>query len=102
MTRIFSSAACVFALQVATTAWADQVINDDLIVDGNICTGQDCALFEGFGGSAFNATLKLDSTSNLIWSNDTSEPLSGSPETDWRLYFNEPVVFGREAFYISD
>ena len=36
-------------LQASPISLADQVILDDLVVDGSICVGQDCVNGESFG-----------------------------------------------------
>ena len=50
--KIFRVTAAVFGLiviSISAPATADQVILDDLIVDGSACVGQDCVNGESFG-----------------------------------------------------
>ena len=72
-------AALVMALPPAT-AVADEVILDDLIVDGSVCVGADCQDGEEFDFD----TIRLKATESRIQFQDTS--ISASfPSTDWEI-----------------
>jgi hypothetical protein len=76
---------------------ADQVILDDLIVDGSICVGFDCVNGESFGFD----TLKLKENNLRIKFDDTSN--SGSfPNNDWQLTANDSSNGGANKFSIDD
>lgn len=78
-------------------AAADQVIADDLIVQGSICTGFDCVNNESFGFD----TLRLKENNLRIKFEDTSS--TGSfPTTDWQLTANDSASGGANKFSIED
>lgn len=75
----------------------DQVILDDLIVDGSICVGQDCVNGESFGFDTYRAK-----ENNLrIHFQDTSNSAS-FPGNDWRLKANDSFNGGGNYFGIED
>lgn len=75
----------------------DQVIIDDLIVDGSACIGDDCANGENFGFD----TLRLKENNLRIKFQDTSN--SGSfPSNDWQLTANDSSNGGANKFSIDD
>ena len=75
----------------------DQVIPDDLIVQGSGCFGFDCVNNEAFGVD----TLMLKENNLRIFFNDTSA--SGSfAGNDWRLVANDQVDGGLNRFSIED
>ncbi len=79
------------------TAQADQVIADDLIVDGSACVGMDCVNNEAFGFD----TIRLKENNLRIRFDDTSN--SGSfPSTDWQLTANDSANGGQNRFSIED
>jgi hypothetical protein len=75
-------AALVMALPPAT-AVADEVILDDLIVDGSVCVGADCQDGEEFDFD----TIRLRATEPRIQFQDTSNSAS-FPSTDWEIVVN--------------
>jgi len=76
---------------------ADQVIADDLIVDGSACIGMDCVNGENFGFD----TLRLKENNTRLKFQDTSS--SGSfPSNDWQLTANESDNGGANKFSIDD
>ena len=75
----------------------DQVINDDLIVDGSACIGFDCVNGESFGFD----TLRLKENNLRIHADDTSNSAS-FPPNDWRIVFNETTNGGRSKFSVED
>jgi len=76
---------------------ADQVMVDDLIVQGSICAGFDCVNGENFGAD----TLVLKENNLRIYFNDTSN--SGSfPSNDWRITANDQTNGGANRFSIDD
>jgi hypothetical protein len=75
----------------------DQVILDDLIVDGSICVGFDCVNGEIFGFD----TVRLKENNLRIGFVDTSN--SGSfPTTDWEITINDSADGGASYFGITD
>lgn len=78
-----------------TTA-ADQVIADDLIVQGSGCFGFDC-----INNEVFNLdTIKLKENNLRIKFEDTSaDPF---PSTDWQLTANDSASGGANKFSIED
>ncbi|MFT6809284.1 MAG: hypothetical protein ACJA01_002520 [Saprospiraceae bacterium] len=75
----------------------DQVILDDLIVDGSACVGMDCVNGESFGFS----TIKLKENNLRIKFEDTSNS-SSFPTRDWELEANSSSNGGTEHFAIND
>lgn len=74
----------------------DQVIPDDLIVQGSLCVGLDCVNNEDFGFD----TLRLKENSLRIKFEDTS---TGSfPSVDWQLTANDSESGGADRFSIED
>ncbi len=71
---------------------ADEVISDDLIVQGGACIGFECA-----DGENMAAQLKVKSQSPGIEFDDTGGGLSGN--NDWRILLNGP--FTEESFKIE-
>jgi len=78
-------------------ATRDQVILDDLIVDGSACIGQDCVNGESFGFD----TIRLKENNLRIKFQDTSNS-SAFPTTDWQLTANESTNGGLSKFSIDD
>ena len=76
---------------------ADQVILDDLIVDGSTCVGQDCVNGENFGFD----TLRLKENNLRIKFQDTSNSAS-FPTNDWQLTANDSTNGGQNRFSIDD
>lgn len=75
----------------------DQVISDDLIVDGSLCVGVDCVNGENFGFD----TIRLKENNLRIKFQDTSN--SGSfPTNDWQITANESTNGGLNKFSIDD
>ena len=75
----------------------DQVILDDLIVDGSICVGFDCVNGESFGFD----TLRLKENNLRIKFQDTSNSAS-FPTNDWQLTANDSSNGGANKFSIDD
>jgi hypothetical protein len=74
----------------------DQVIPDDLIVQGSLCVGFDCVNNESFGFD----TIKLKENNLRIHFEDTS---TGSfPSNDWQLTANDSASGGASKFSIED
>ena len=90
------------ALFLSTTVWgggqaaADQVIADDLIVQGSVCAGLDCINNEVFGFG----TLRLKENNTRIDFIDTS--VGSFPTRDWRLEANSNLSGGANSFAIKD
>ena len=75
----------------------DQVILDDLIVDGSACIGFDCVNGEAFGFD----TLRLKENNIRVHFHDTSSSAS-FPTNDWRLVINDTSNGGASHFSIDD
>jgi hypothetical protein len=75
----------------------DQLILDDLIVDGSICVGFDCINGESFGFD----TLRLKENNLRIHFQDTSTSAS-FPTNDWRISVNDSANGGADYFAIQD
>ena len=76
---------------------ADQVILDDLIVEGSACVGIDCTNGENFGFD----TIRLKENNLRIKFQDTSS--SGSfPSNDWQITINDSANGGANKFSIDD
>ena len=75
----------------------DQVILDDLIVDGSACIGVDCVNGESFGFD----TLRLKENNLRIKFDDTSASAS-FPNVDWQLTANDSSNGGANKFSIDD
>ncbi|MEK6260378.1 MAG: tail fiber domain-containing protein [Planctomycetota bacterium] len=76
---------------------ADQVIPDDLIVQGSLCVGLDCVNNENFGFD----TIRLKENNLRIHFDDTSTS-AGFPANDWRLIANDSASGGSSKFSIED
>jgi hypothetical protein len=75
---------------------ADQVIPDDLIVQGSTCVGFDCVNNESFGFD----TIRLKENNTRIKFEDTS---TGTfPTNDWQLTANDSASGGSSKFSIED
>jgi hypothetical protein len=75
----------------------DQVINDDLIVQGSACIGLDCVNNESFGFD----TIRLKENNTRIKFEDTSTA-TGFPSNDWQLTANDSASGGANKFSIDD
>ena len=83
---------------LARPAAADQVIADDLIVQGSECVGSGCVENTSFGFD----TLRLQGDVLRIQFTDTSSSV-GFPTTDWQLTANDDGVTGSTShFSIED
>lgn len=74
----------------------DQVIPDDLIVQGSTCVGFDCVNNESFGFD----TIRLKENNTRIKFEDTST--GAFPSTDWQLTANDSASGGANKFSIED
>jgi hypothetical protein len=75
----------------------DQVILDDLIVDGSLCVGFDCVNGESFGFD----TIRLKENNLRIHFQDTSTSAS-FPTNDWRISINDSANGGASYFAVQD
>jgi hypothetical protein len=96
LTRIFICACSVFPFILGQQAAADEVILDDLIVDGSLCVGLECGIDEVFDFD----TIKLKSDAPRIRFQDTSST-SSFPSTDWTMGVNKSDT-DVSYFYIMD
>jgi len=74
----------------------DQVIADDLIVQGSACFGFDCVNNESFGFD----TIRLKENNLRIKFEDTS--VGAFPSNDWQLTANDSASGGANKFSIED
>lgn len=75
----------------------DEVIYDDLIVDGSLCVGNDC-----YSGYAFGFdTIVLMENNLRIYFDDTSNT-SSFPNNDWRIVVNDTTDGGGAYFAVQD
>lgn len=98
--KTFVSAAALVlgaSLAVGGKAVADQVIPDDLIVQGSLCVGFDCVNNESFGFD----TIRLKENNTRIKFDDTSVS-AGFPANDWQLTANDSASGGSSKFSIDD
>ncbi|HEX3126030.1 MAG TPA: tail fiber domain-containing protein [Thermoanaerobaculia bacterium] len=82
---------------IKNTTAADQVIPDDLIVQGSACVGLDCVNNESFGFD----TVRLKENNTRIKFDDTSSS-AGFPANDWQLTANDSASGGSSKFSIED
>ena len=75
----------------------DQVILEDLIVDGSLCVGMDCVNGESFGFD----TIRLKENNLRIKFQDTSNTAS-FPSNDWQITANDSNNGGQSKFSIDD
>lgn len=80
----------------AAGAREDQVIPDDLIVQGSGCFGFDCVNNESFGFD----TIRLKENNLRIKFEDTS--VGNFPTNDWQLTANDSASGGSNKFSIED
>jgi len=83
--------------RVSLGAAPDDVIADDLIVQGSACIGLDCVNNESFGFD----TIRLKENNTRIKFDDTSTGV-GFPATDWQLTANDSASGGANKFSIED
>jgi hypothetical protein len=75
----------------------DDVIPDDLIVQGSACVGLDCV-----NGEVFNFdTIRMKENNTRIAFNDTSTS-AGFPTRDWRIRANSSDSGGASALFFDD
>ena len=84
-------------LPATVRAAFDQVIPDDLIVQGSACIGLDCVNGESFGFD----TIRLKENNLRIKFEDTSTG-AGFPSNDWQLTANDSASGGANKFSIED
>jgi hypothetical protein len=79
-----------------TPSVEDQVIPDDLIVQGSACVGLDCVNNESFGFD----TIRLKENNTRIKFEDTS--VGSFPTNDWQLTANDSASGASSKFSIED
>lgn len=90
--------AVALAALLARAASADQVIADDLIVQGSECSGIDCVDGESFGFD----TVRIKGPVVRFQFTDTSSAV-GFPTTDWQITVNDDDALGTlDRFSIED
>jgi hypothetical protein len=86
--------AIVLAAFAGKGAAADQVVADDLIVQGSECVGLDCVNNESFGFD----TLRMKGPVLRFQFTDTSTS-AGFPTTDWQITVNDDDAVGTLDFF---
>jgi hypothetical protein len=92
-----ATVAVSLSVLMTSSAAADQVIPDDLIVQGSICAGLDCVSDESVGVN----TLRLRENNVGIMFEDTST-IPGFASNDWTLAANERGDGGADRFALID
>jgi hypothetical protein len=87
----------IFQYFFLSTAYADEVILDDLIVDGSICVGIECMNPEDFNFD----TIVLKSSDPQIQFQDTSST-SSFPTNDWTVGITDNGTGGLPTFLVTD
>lgn len=95
---IISLFSFISVLLTAHPSFADEVITDDLIVQGRMCVGFDCVNNEAFSNDVL---LKLKENNLRILFQDTSSS-SSFPTNDWQIVINDSVDGGQSYFAIED
>jgi len=95
--NILKSSIALSMLLSSTASFADQVINDDLIVVQSECVGQDCVNGEVFDFS----TIRLKENNLRIDFIDTSNS-SSFPTNDWQITINDSANGGESYFSVDD
>lgn len=85
------------ALSLAEPGWADEVIADDLIVQGSACIGLDCENNEIF---SFDTLILKENNLQILF--DDSSAIAGYPTNDWRIVINDRANGGSSYFAIQD
>lgn len=92
------AAACAtLSIAASSTARSDQVVLDDMIIQGSECVGIDCVNGENFGAD----TLRLKENNLRINFFDTSNSAS-FPSNDWRIVANDQTNGGGNYLAIED
>lgn len=86
----------IACLTTMPKAYAETVVNDNLIVKGTTCVGAQCADGEFFDF----ATLMLKQETIRIVIDDTSPKAQGSHQ-DWRIIINDKNSDGKNRFVIE-
>lgn len=84
-------------LRALRAAFRDNVIPDDLIVQGSACIGLDCVNNESFGFD----TIRLKENNTRIKFDDTSTS-AGFAANDWQLTANDSASGGANKFSVED
>lgn len=87
----------IVLIPIPGSSYADQFIDDDLIVVGNECLGFDCTNGYSFGFD----TLVMKENNLRIYFYDTSNSAS-FPANDWRITINDSANGGLNKFSIDD
>ncbi|NOT57979.1 MAG: hypothetical protein HOP18_25525 [Deltaproteobacteria bacterium] len=87
----------LLGIRTPSISVADQVIADDLVVQGKTCSGTGCVNTEIFGLE----NMLLKQPNNRIRFDDTSIAV-GDPANDWQITVNDNVSGGLNRFSIDD
>jgi hypothetical protein len=97
LARLLPALGAAATLLTGAPARADQVIAQDLVLQGSDCIGFDCVMAEAF---LFD-TIRLKENNLRIHFEDTTDPLAG-PATDWRITANDSASGGPSYLRIED
>ncbi len=87
----------VVGMLVGHSAYADQIIAEDVIAQGSLCVGANCADGEVFGFD----TIRIKSDTPQIMFDDTSS--SGSfPSQDWLMGTGDDNVAAGATFFVRN
>ncbi|EDM66406.1 MAG: hypothetical protein COA76_02520 [Moritella sp.] len=89
--------AAIPLLSFSLHTFADEVINDDLIISSSLCVGIECVDGEDFGFD----TIRLKDDNPQIRFVDTSST-SSFPSNDWLMGANDDSNAGLPHFFIKD
>jgi hypothetical protein len=95
--RLLPALAVAWTLVAGGPSRADQVIAEDLVLQGSDCIGFDCVMAEAF----LFETIRMKENNLRIHFDDTTDPLAG-PSTDWRLTANDSASGGPSYLRFED
>lgn len=93
----FGSSASYASLEGTEFGFKDQVIPDDLIVQGSTCVGFDCV-----NGTTFDDSTILMRENNTRIKFDDTSTISGFPTNDWEIQANSSASGGGNFLAIND
>jgi len=75
----------------------DIVHNDDVIIDGSLCVGNDCSSGLAFG---FDTIVLMEDNLRIFF--DDTSTIPNHPRNDWRIIMNDSTDGGGNYFAIED
>lgn len=83
--RFLVSSAASILLTLSFSTFANEILFDDLIIQGNVCIGASCEPGEDLKSNV--ATIKGEDVKIIIEDTSNAEPFSTQ---DWQISFNDP------------